>query len=480
MRSSECRDQRSEWGALRCLRLGLFTAVAACVLALPSSATEPKKFLSQVEEQSVEPVVIEAQVIESNKMDDGSVRVHAYGEVLFQQGNKRLTGDEFFYNGAINTGILKNATFTTCNKPNPDYRVSANEITLTSDQRLILKRARIYLGNFKLLSLPKLSVNLSQSNEDRSIMPRPGYSGRDGLFVASDLPIVSTNEDELALGLRLSVRRGILGGFTGGHAWSGDAMTISPYVPDWRMELRRTSIVQPRRYGDSPSNVEFQGQAPSPSLGAWFGALQSRQPTPDVDEEGILVSRLPELGVRIVSHQAAIDRPEVGLQGQLRASWGRFEESPDSVGVINRWDARGIGSTTLAKLDRNTVLRASGTARYSIYDTGDRYRVLGGSLDVSRILEGGSFASLRLINHWIGGSTPFEFDDVDIKREVQAAGRYVRGRNAYGIVLDYDLGKDELRSWQFTYSRRLDCLEPSITFNSDLAQVSIGVRVLGL
>jgi hypothetical protein len=431
-------------------------------------------------ESPMEPVVVEAEVIESNRMPDGSVRVHAYGHVLFQQGNKRLTGDEFFYNSAINTGLLRNASITTCNKPDPDYRITAREIRLTSDQKLMLKRARVYLGNFKVLSLPKLSVNLSGQQEARSLIPRPGYGSRDGFFLRSNVPLMGTVENDLELDLKLTVKRGIQGGFVGGHAITGSALAAPPYVPDWRIELRRTSILQPTEYDDRTPEVAFRGSKASPNLTAIFASVLSRAPVPDIDLDDGLVSSLPEVGIRVVSRQAGINEPPIGLQGQLRGSWGRFEEHPDNVGPINRWDIRGTGSTTLAKLSKDTALRASGLARYSSYDTGDHYSVLGASLDVSRIFPGGSYASLRLINHWINGSTPFEFDDVDIDREIQAAGRIVRGRNSVGVVLDYDLGENELRSWQLRLAHRMDCLEPSISFNSDLRQVSVGLRVLGL
>jgi hypothetical protein len=106
--------------------------------------------------------------------------------------------------------------------------------------------------------------------------------------------------------------------------------------------------------------------------------------------------------------------------------------------------------------------------------------VLGGAFDASHLFPGGSFASLRLIGHLTSGSTPFEFDNVDIKQELQGAGRYVLGRNSYSGVLRYDLERNALRDWEFTFAHRLHCLEPSITWRNRYSQISLNIKVLGL
>lgn len=446
------------------LILLLASCAAACAQDGPTAAAPQP-----------EPVSIEAHVIEATPPN-----VHAEGDVLFMQGQKRLSADEVFYNYEEQTGLLTGASFTTCSGLRPDYRITATEIRLTHDQRLKLRRVRIYLGNFRLISLPKLTIDIGPGAERQTFIPRPGYNTRDGIFLTSRYPLVDEDRSDLNVQSRIGTKAGIQGGITGGYALRGTTRVASPYVSDFDTELRRQSLLMP--LVDNIECVFPQSGSQEPLL-ALFGAALFRERAFDIDRADLLTTRLPELGVRYVSPQVCMvdgnGLPSVGVQAEARSSWGRFRESPGGI-YINRWDARGLASTTIATYGKYTALRGAGLVRYSSYEHGDRYGVLGGSLDLSRIFPGGSFASVRLIAHTTSGSTPFEFDDVDILHELQGAGRYVRGRNTFGILLHYDLDDQSLRDWEFSYARRLDCMEPSITWRNRLNEISFNIRVLGL
>ncbi|MBI2843795.1 MAG: hypothetical protein HYX78_10380 [Armatimonadetes bacterium] len=450
----------------------IWLILALAVLAVAAGAQDEEREVAPDQE----PVVIEARVIEATPP-----AVRAEGDVLFQQGQKRLLADEVFYNYEDRTGLLTNATFTTCALDDPDYRITAREIRLTEEQRLKLTRVRIYLWNLRIVSLPKLSINVGPGAGRETLLPRPGFNSRDGFFLSARYPISDTDRTEASLVLRPTTKRGIQGGVVGGYAFRGSTRQISPYVQDFDSELRRgQSVLRPVI---DEELCLFPEDQPQPAILAAFGAVLARERAFDVDDTGLLVTRFPEIGVRYVSPQVCIvregERPRLGAQAQLRASWGRFKETPDG-GYLNRLDTRGTASTTLATFRGSTALRATGLARYSNYENGESFRALGAALDVSRIYPGGSFASLRLITHATSGTTPFEFDDIDIERELEGAGRYVRGRFTYGLLLRYDLDERSLRDWEVSVAKRLDCLEPSISFRHRFSQISFGIRVLGL
>ncbi len=436
-----------------------------------------------------EPVSVEAHVVEATppvKQESGEITpgiIHASGEVLFIEGKRRLYADDFLYRfGGLsgNTGLLSNATFTTCDLPHPDYRICAKEIELTPNQRLKAHRVRIYLGNTRIISLPGLSMNIGPGGGGQTALPHPGFSSRDGLFLSFGYPILNSSQRDLSLLLKLTTNQGVQGGIISGYALKGDLKLAPPFVPDFDSELRRQTILQPAITGKECYFSALQAQ---PNVLSLFAALLSRQRAYDTDEPDLLASRLPEVGIRYVSPQfcAGGDNglPSLGAQSEARASWGSFKEVP-GTGYNERWDIRGTTSTILRSFGRTTAMRAAGLARLSVYGNGDSYRVLGGALDVSHVFTKGSFISLRLILHSISGETPFEFDDIDIPRDLQAAGRYVRGRNTYGGLIDYDLHDHSIQNWEFSFSRRLHCLEPTITWQGRFSQVSLDLRVLGL
>lgn len=446
--------------------------LAILILALPLTASPQAQ---QPETLEQEPIAIEARIIETTPP-----MVRAEGEVLFQQGQKRLLADKATYNYEERTGLLSDVTFTTCELANPDYRITANEIRLTQDQHLKLRRVRLYLWNLRILSLPRISINVGPGAGKQTLFPRPGYNSRDGFFLSSTYQLIETEREDVAVRIRPTTKQGFQGGIIGAYAIEGSTRTAPPFVPDYDTELRRGDILRPILDDDT---CVFPSTRPQPPLLSAFGTLLVRERAYDIDKSDLLVSRLPEMGVRYVSPQVCVieekKRPKLGLQTEARASWGRFKEGP-GIGLVNRWDVRGVASTTIATYRASTALQGAALARYSSYGNGDSYRTLGAALNLSRIFPGGSFASLRLISHGISGSTPFEFDDIDIQRELQAAGRYVRGRSTYSAILDYDLDRQSLRDWQFSFARRLHCIEPSITWRNRTNQISFGIRVLGL
>ncbi|MEN6519536.1 MAG: hypothetical protein ABFD46_00085 [Armatimonadota bacterium] len=443
----------------------LLTLVLPC--GAWAQAAEPVK--------TEEPISIEARVIETTPPS-----VRAEGDVVFRQGQKLLLADEVHYNYEERTGLLTHATFTTCDEEHMHYKITAREILLTPDQRLRARRVRIFLGSIRLISLPSLAINVGRGEARQTIIPRPGYNNKDGFFLASNYSLIDTNSQYLDLILRLTSKNGVQGGLMSSHILAGTASEAPEYTPDVDSELRRGSMLMPR----TQENIcEFSKDSRKQRLLSVFGGVLIRERTYDIDKKDLLVSRLPEIGIQYTSPQLCIvkedEQPILGAHYEARAAWGNYKEYSDGERA-DRVDVRGAASTTLATYGHSTALRLGGLARYSHYDTGDSYRAIGGALDVSRIFHGGSYASVRFLAHGTSGSTPFEFDDIDIKRELQAAGRYVLGRNTYSLLLDYDLEDHSLRNWEFSISRKMHCLEPGISWRNDYDQISFTMRVLGL
>lgn len=83
-----------------------------------------------------------------------------------------------------------NVESTTCNLPNPHYKLVAKQVLVLPDSRIIIKKPKVYLGNAMLFQYPfdyvaKLKHGRSQSN----IMPFVGYDSDKGLGVGISTPI---------------------------------------------------------------------------------------------------------------------------------------------------------------------------------------------------------------------------------------------------------------------------------------------------
>lgn len=402
--------------------------------------------------------------------------------VKFQQGKKILRAEEVWYNIQDKSGKLSNASFTTCDRENPDYRITARDITLTSDQMLKARHVSVYLWKTKLFTIPRLSMNVGPGSHNQSLIPSPGYGKYEGFFLNMKYDLLSSQKGDAKTFLRPTTKNGIQAGLTGGYAFEGDTRITPPYYPDFDSDLRYESVLQPV-INDWDWETGFPDISCKPRLVSMFGGLVSRQRTFDVDEPNLLVSRLPEVGFRYVSPETWVSPrdpfSEFGVQTQFRTSWGRFKDSSEGD-TINRFDARGIASTTLARFGKSTALRASGLARISEYGNGDHYGVLGGALDVSKIFPSGSYLSLRYMAHGTSGQTPFEFDDIDIPFELMGSASVVWDNNRVSGLIDYDVSDASIRSWTVTYARRLHCIEPSISWKNTYKEISLNVRILGL
>jgi hypothetical protein len=404
---------------------------------------------------------------------------HLTGNVQFSFGQKRLIAEDVLYNTANNTAKMSNATFTTCDKEHPDYRIVAREMKTTPEQRLVAQRLRIYYHNFCLIDIPRLSIDIGPNSGRQTLLPKPGYNSRDGFFLTTQLSLKETGKTDLSLRIRPTTKRGTQGGLIGGYALDGNAIEEKPYVSENDIELKHRAILQP---SESEDVYGFRATKPEPAFLGVFGAALLRERVYDLNVPDLQVTRLPEIGLHYISPRLGSTPeglPASGLQIEGRASWGRFKETQNGS-YRDRADLRGVASTVLARLGTNAAIRGSGFVRYSGYDSGDAYKVLGGAIDASRVFKKGSFTSIRLIGHITSGITPFEFDNVDIKQELQGAARYVGNTNSYGVLLRYDIDNNSLRDWEISFSHRMHCLDPQITWHKRFRQISLDVKVLGL
>ncbi|MDO8682534.1 MAG: hypothetical protein Q7N50_03530 [Armatimonadota bacterium] len=370
--------------------------------------------------------------------------------------------------------ILKNGLATTCDLEHPDYKVTARKIVIIPQDRAIAKKVSLWLGKVRILTVPRFVLGIAPEDETQSFLPKPGYDNRDGAFVGLEYQLIAAPKTRASLDIRATTRSGIQGGVTGDIVLSGDThwQNVGSHI-----ELRSRPLLLPSIGITSQTGAVFvRNVAPLRQFTA-FGSFNRRKRVFDVDRKGLLVDSSPDVGVRYVSNPVFINAGhKLGAYFAGEGSWGYFGENQGNT--ESRSDMRGSVIGLPVKLGGNTYVQPAVSWRGSWYKNGDSYKALGISADLTRVF-GKFYFSTRYIGYSTSGNTPFEFDDIDRTRTLSEALGYYGRRDTYGLVLCYSLDRHDLYDWEFSFSRKLHCLEPTITWRNRFGLFNINVRVLG-
>lgn len=405
--------------------------------------------------------------------------IEAHGNVSFLRKESTLTGESFTYNFKTEKGLANDASatlnniqyrgkefkselnrytvtgsrFTTCDREKPHYYMSARELIIEPDKKLTARDVSIVFFGKRILNVPKYTINLDKKNPSETKLPPIGISGHYGIFTSYEFDISHEPRTVGALELRLSTEYTFQGGLM------YDRIAGRPIF------LRATSY-QP-----------------------FYGGTRS----------GLTISKLPEVGARFHSGEAAesFENPRnsinlsAGTINPLRfkrdnrkmnyvseVGFGKFTQYPDDK-TSERMDARAIAWLDPVAIDSKTVISPGIGIRLSHYSTGDDYTDLGLSLALARRLGSDSYASITYATHSVSGSTPFEFDAVELTDELHGLLRLHAGDYAIELGGRYDLNNKEFFDKEISIARRFHCIEPKITFKNRFKEFSIGIGLVG-
>ncbi len=80
--------------------------------------------------------------------------------------------------------VAETVTVTTCNPDHPAYRITASSIEVFPGERIVAHGASLWLGGWKVFTLPTYTISLRTSQETaRTSAPRIGYDNVDGVWV---------------------------------------------------------------------------------------------------------------------------------------------------------------------------------------------------------------------------------------------------------------------------------------------------------
>jgi len=405
--------------------------------------------------------------------------VQAAGNVTFENGTRTLTGESFTYNYKTNEGIAGNASavvdnvyfrgkelksapdkytltgsrFTTCDEEHPHYYLSARELEIIPEKKLIARGVSIYLYGTRLISVPKYSVGLDKEHKTPGFkLPVVGVSGRYGVFAGYSFDMSSGASTVGRLNARMSTREVFQGGL------EYDRIAGQPVF--FRASYRE------RYYGGTNPYTLLTRM---PEVGVRYGTKNAFEAYSSV-REPLNLSR------SLLDPRQPISRHGMNLIGEVSA--GRFTENPDNV-TSNRLDTRLVAWMDPVPLHSNTFFSPGISARFSHYDTGDDYSSVGFSLGVGRRFGQQSYGSLTYTANSIQGTTPFGFDVVEIPHELAGRVGFPVGSLFLEVGGRYDLTKGLMYDSEVSIAKRLHCLEPKLTWRNRFRQFSIDVGVVG-
>lgn len=333
------------------------------------------------------------------------VRFRQYG-LSFRAGLLELSPERL---------TARDVEFSTCGLEKPDFLISAHGISIVPDDRIEARGVDVALFGRRLVRVPRLSYHLGGGRaQARQALPvaRPGFSQVSGFSLAQPLPL--------------------------GRMWDAE---IEP-----------------------TTRVGIRGQAWYESGEHFFARASYRQEEGVRGRRPVLVSRLPEAGLRWRGRDSLTltagwyhERDTRVQEGRARMDWERPVNSRKSRTGLSLLLHGSLGAYTggdvYANVGLDAALRSGGD---------DVYQTIG----------------LRL--NECDGDTPFLWDRVQVRTEAFAVKRVaLRSYRAEGAVR-YDLDQGRVYDAQVALARRYRCLEPEIRYSTRRQAISVGFRVFGI
>ncbi|MGC9317198.1 MAG: hypothetical protein ACP5KN_04085 [Armatimonadota bacterium] len=334
---------------------------------------------------------------------------------------------------------LTDATLTTCDRVHPHWAARVKRLRYNPETgHMHIERGSLSLYGLDIPLVPELSFNVrGGAEETEGIWPVPGYSSRDGLRLGWTMPF-------------------------------GDPVDY----PRGRLKVKLT---QRRAF-----RAMLLAEDDLDGSTAWLRASRREDVEGDIDRF-TTIDRMPELGLD-GSWGASDDTwVEVALSAGRFHEFDRHEGLPD-IDVTEsraRLEARLVGGREERAERRGDWWWLEGAG--SLYGGGEDYSYIGAGVGASATPASwltGSIEARRYLTH---GATPFEFDDIDIKTELNGLAD-MRLSSLWSAVLEarYDLDRGLMRDWEVELRRRAHCLTWTAGYRDVGNTFSVGLEFNGI
>ncbi len=360
------------------------------------------------------------------KRDQGQ----ASGELLNGRakfGGLILSGKRVSFDGPVYH--VENGGLTTCDRPRPHYLFSARRIEATVGQEAVLHGAALYLYGVRLLSLGRYRKSLRPTRGSMLPIPIPGYSRIDSFYVAGSRAVrLGQRSDFASVDLLLSTKRGPRG-------------TVSVF----------------RRQGEGRAGIR----------------LSRRAGVADELTASLTLDRFPEA---FASWPWTVSKA-AKLNMRADISVGSYSEHPTSAEASRANVKLGLEQG----VDGNEK-GVFGGLRYrkSWYSNSSSLEVLESELGIRSQPNRKTFGEVAFIHRASHGSTPFEFDDVDVPNELRVRLELDTGKFwALGAAVRYDTAASEVMDQTLSLTRKVHCLTYTLKWHQLTGDFGVGIGLVG-
>ncbi len=348
------------------------------------------------------------------------------------------------------------ASITTCNLPNPHYRLEAKSVSVIEGESLVIKKPKVYLGERLLFSYPfdyYVPLGETDSRRKQTLFPKVGY------------------ESEKGAGL----------GLTGAYGWEtgfAEMEVIGWSEGIWEGDFRLTQDIGDnlsvyadvvRAYDKDRDTTKWRpGWGARFNAGGWtVDAAWAQRELMTVEKKAGSDSRYvvwKEPEVNIMSPW--LEDRAVGGQFRLLGSWGRYEDATHGPGpTVTR---TGLGGQIYGEFQNNRErIRPFYNAVYWHYeydtDGSDSQQLLDAVVGVHWRLGAFDMESAYL-RRWRWGNSPMGWDAYNPREEVYQEVGYsipTKERDVFwrlGVRAAYDVRNEEISEMVYKVTYDQHCL----------------------
>lgn len=434
----------------------------------------------------------------------------------------------FYVSGArierTTTGLLaRDALVTACPEGRGEFRITARQIELVNDRYLVLRRPSFSLFGMRLLTLPRFRYVVRRGRRREreeyalSIPIRIRSSRIAGMVVGASYPFYLGKGYEASVGLDLPSKRPLQYALTLRRDLLRDQPEERPRglfsdptrrdAPDQQDVSPLRAFLRARPLPPPPdpvldfedivrteNPVSFPTRTPARELRGQIN-LWGNNEIGNKRRANLLLSRLPEIRVTgrlplagLVPNEneqarAYLRRPRLLLTGDL--ALGQYEER--ELEGTRRATSRsrlaataGIGTLPLL-LGSRFLVRPQLLLTHQSYNRGAPYQVAELNVAGNYVLGARSAIGAAYIRRFTSGTTPFTFDLVETKHEVQVrAQAALSGKYTLGALGRYDADQQQFFDFELALAIRLRCIEPRITYRRLGQQIGLNIILPGL
>lgn len=437
---------------------------------------------------------------DSAKGDAQTGLVSTAGKVTLLNPEGKLTGENLSYNFHNKSGLLTNAyvttnyinatgskvetlanggiriynaNITTCNLKHPDYHISAREATLTPKGRLIAKNIGFWFGPTHFLSLPYLTKDFSTTVQNP--LPLPTFSKEGGIQFRISNTAAESAHQHASYDLEISGKRSPEGNIIYEHELGAESLGKQPQQDI--LYLNSDPLRSPLGYILSPDQTTVEDNGPHTAL---YGLISLKQTLYNRLRTDLRLSRLPSVGIlatNVLAHRVEMSGPSHSASANtepvyrepfrldLQASAEHLTEYPDSVRQ-GRIALRASLLTLPHRINHHFALQESLIGYYNFYSRGDTYGLLAPEIELTYLPNSSTVLGAAYRYETSIGRTPFIFDRLDVRHELQFSYGCQAAHWIYGIGLSVDLSRGREYDSEFQILRRMDCMSFGIGYQT--------------